>query len=77
MALWQIVINMPDPLRTELLHYAEYLETHVLLWCLSNDAPINYSDATGRIIGEVKFGSGLNIADSACGKVCAMTIRFS
>lgn len=24
-ALWQIVTNMPDPLRTELLHYAEYL----------------------------------------------------
>ncbi|PZO43718.1 MAG: hypothetical protein DCF19_03555 [Pseudanabaena frigida] len=24
-ALWQVVINMPDALKTELLHYAEYL----------------------------------------------------
>lgn len=24
-ALWKIVVNMPDSLKTELLHYAEYL----------------------------------------------------
>jgi len=26
-ALWNIVLNMPDSLKTELLHYAEYLLT--------------------------------------------------
>lgn len=24
-ALWKVVLNMPDSLKTELLHYAEYL----------------------------------------------------
>ncbi|MEM1170368.1 MAG: DUF2281 domain-containing protein [Cyanobacteria bacterium P01_H01_bin.35] len=26
LALWKIVINLPESLKTELLHYAEYLQ---------------------------------------------------
>jgi hypothetical protein len=66
-ALWQIVINMPDPLRTELLHYAEYLVDKYTKSKIADEQPEQqhgYGSWEGQIFMSTDFDEPLeDLAD--------------
>lgn len=61
LALWQIVINLPESLKTELLHYAEYLkEKHPnKQQSQSMETDRGYGSWTGKIIMSDDFDEPL------------------
>ncbi|MEB3179167.1 MAG: DUF2281 domain-containing protein [Nostocaceae cyanobacterium] len=61
-ALWQAILNMPDSLKVELLHYAEYLLSKYSNLKKSTEArqqPHGYGSWAGKIIMSDDFDEPL------------------
>ncbi len=56
-ALWQVVINMPDTLKTELLHYAEYLLNKYPIAKTVEEQPIKQQHGYGSWAGQIFMSS--------------------
>jgi hypothetical protein len=56
-ALWQVVINMPDTLKTELLHYAEYLLNKYPIAKTVEEQPTKQQHGYGSWAGQIFMSS--------------------
>ena len=56
-ALWQVVINMPDTLKTELLHYAEYLLNKYPTVKIVDEQPAKQQHGYGSWAGQIFMSS--------------------